>query len=154
MAVFTRPVLSLTLFFLFCCGTSLAQKIGEGDDETAQRLFSSLAGHWSCEDKFANGRSIAADVQFTLRFDGRALAFEHRDRAPNQFVTTALWGPDSQNHQLVSAGFAGTPTAPSPARFIAKNGSAQSLTLEANTLTSPPFAPNRSTYSLAGMRTN
>jgi len=107
-----------------------------------------LTGRWFCEGKFANGGPIAADLAFTLRFEGHGLQFEHRDRAPNVFVANALWGPDSKNHQLVSVGFAGTASAPSPAFFIAKTWSATSLTFEAQTLTSPPLAPNRFTYSL------
>lgn len=59
-----------------------------------------------------------------------------------------MWGPDAANHQLVSLAFAGNSLRLIPELFVAKSWSASSVTFEAETLTSPPFAPNRFTYSI------
>jgi hypothetical protein len=148
MEFLSRSLIAAALFFVSSSNANLAQTTNDSGAAEAKELFSSLAGTWSCEGTFSNGKPIASDLQFTLRLDGRSLQYEHRDRPPNNFVATALWGPDASNNQLVSTGFAGDATMLAPVLFTAKKWTAQSVTLEAQPLTSPPFAPNRFTYSL------
>jgi hypothetical protein len=145
---FLRLLVASALFFPLASDVNLAQTANGSSANEAKELFASLAGTWSCEGAFSNGKPIASDLQFTLRLDGRALQYEHRDRPPNNFVANALWGPDAANNQLVSAGFAGDAKTLAPVLFTAKKWTAQSVTFEAQALTSPPFAPNRFTYSL------
>jgi hypothetical protein len=82
---------------------------GVSDPQRATRLFASLAGHWSCSGAFADGRPLSSDITITLRADGRAVEYQHRDRPPTDFVQDALWGPDPQNKQLVSVALPGMP---------------------------------------------
>jgi hypothetical protein len=151
MEFLARSVIVAALLFMPSTNVDLAQTTNDSNDSgaaEAKELFSSLAGTWSCEGAFSNGKPIASDLEFTLRLDGRALKYEHRDRPPNNFIATALWGPDTSNHQLVSTGFAGNATTLAPVLFTAKKWTAQSLTFEAQALTAPAFAPNRFTYNL------
>jgi hypothetical protein len=148
MGLLSRSLMVLALLFLSSTNVHLAQTANDSGAAEAKELFTTLAGSWSCEGKFSSGKPIASDLQFTPRLEGRALQYEHHDRPPNNFVATALWGPDASNSQLVSVGFAGDATALAPVLLTAKKWTAQSVTLEAQALTSPPFAPNRFTYRL------
>jgi hypothetical protein len=148
MGILSRSLIVSSLLFLWSMNINLAQTTNDPGAAEAKELFTSLAGSWSCEGTFSNGKPIASDLQFTPRLDGRALQYEHHDRPPNNFVAIALWGPDASNNQLVSAGFAGDTTTLAPVLLTAKKWAAQSVTFEAQALTSPPFAPNRFTYSL------
>jgi len=121
--------------------------------EAANQLFASLAGSWSCAGSFSDGRALAANITFTLHADGRSLLYHHQDRAPNSFIQDALWGPDNTNHAVVSLAFAGNSQLLGPQLFVAYSWSPSSIVFEAKPLTSPPFAPNRFTYSLEGMKT-
>lgn len=148
MEFFARSIVAALLLFVSSTNVNLAQTTNDSGTAGAKELFSSLAGSWSCQGAFSNGKPIASDLQFTLRLDGKALQYEHRDRPPNNFVATSLWGPDASNNQLVSAGFAGDATTLAPVLFTATKWTAQSVTFAAQAFTSPPFAPNRFTYSL------
>jgi hypothetical protein len=122
----------------------------ENSPEAATRLFTALAGSWSCSGAFADGRPLAADVTFTPQAEGRSLLYRHRDRAPNSFVQDALWGPDEKNHAILSLAFAGDAKHLVPELFVANSWTATSIVFEAKPLTSPPFAPNRFTYKVEG----
>src|SRR5580765_5780458 len=104
---------------------------GTGDLLSVNRLFANLAGHWSCAGAFADGRPLSSDITITLRLDGRAVQYQHHDRAPNDFMQEALWGPDTRNNQLVSVAFAGNATALGPQLFVAKVWSERSVIFEA-----------------------
>jgi hypothetical protein len=71
-----------------------------------------------------------------------------RDRAPNDFVEEALWGPDAKNNAIVSVAFAGNAKGLAPQLLVAKTWSDRSVVFEARPLTSPPFAANRFTYTI------
>jgi len=118
----------------------------------AADLFAALRGGWSCTGALANGRPLAADLSFTPAMDGRLLRFRHADRAPSSYVQEATWGASPTRHEIVSLAYAaGTATAaPEPALFVAREWTAHSLTLVADTLQSPPWAPNRFAYTVAG----
>jgi len=118
----------------------------------AADLFAALRGGWSCTGALANGRPLAADLSFTPSMDGKLLRFRHADRAPSSYVQEATWGASPTRHEIVSLAYAaGTATAaPEPALFVAREWTAHSLTLVADTLQSPPWAPNRFTYTVAG----
>jgi hypothetical protein len=147
-----RSLIAAMLFFTPLPNLKLAQTTNNAGASETKELFSSLAGSWSCEGTFSNGKPIASDLQFTPRLDGRTLQYEHRDRPPNNFVATAFWGPDASNNQLVSTGFAGDATTLAPVLFTAKKWTAQSVRFEAQSLTSPPFAPNRFTYTFEKLK--
>jgi hypothetical protein len=121
---------------------------GTVDLLSVNRLFANVAGRWSCAGAFADGRPLSSDITITLRVDGRAVQYQHHDRAPNDFTQEALWGPDTQNNQIVSVAFAGNATALGPQLLVAKVWSERSVVFEARSLTSPPFAPNRFTYTI------
>lgn len=143
-----KQILSIAILIVLCLRAAGGQADSTNDEASAKQLFAKFAGSWSCSGKFADGRPLASDIVMTLRMDGRSLRYEHRDRAPNNFVQEATWGPDAANHQLVSLAFAGNSQRLIPELFVAKSWSAASVTFEAETLTSPPFAPNRFTYSI------
>jgi hypothetical protein len=120
---------------------------------SGRELFTALAGQWACAGSFADGRPLAADLTFTRRNEGRSLAYHHADRAPNTFIQDATWGPDAPNDAIVSLAFAGNESTLGPQLFVAKEWSASKIVLVAQTLTSPPFRPNRFTYTLTDAKT-
>ena len=113
-----------------------------------RELFAALAGEWSCSGAFADGRPLTSDLSFSPRNGGRSLAYHHADRAPNSFIQDATWGPDTANDAIVSLAFAGNQATLGPQLFVAKDWSASRIVLVAQALTSPPFRPNRFTYSV------
>jgi len=115
----------------------------------AATLFGNVGGWWSCAGGFARGAPLAADLTFTPVADRRALTFLHTDRAPNVYWQSATWSLDA-NGRIVSMAMAGSMKGHTgaPALFIASNWSERSVTLVADTVKSPPFAPNQFTYSL------
>jgi len=118
--------------------------------DSAMALFKALAGHWSCNGGFARGGSLAADLTFTPAMDGHALSFEHVDRVPGSYWQSSTWAVEAKTGRIVSAGAAGSTKdhTGAPTLFVAKAWSPTSVTLEADTIKAPPFAPNRFTYSL------
>jgi len=48
------------------------------------------------------GARIAADLTFTLSLDSCWLVYEHRDRLPNRYKATSMWGMDAQTGELVA----------------------------------------------------
>jgi hypothetical protein len=59
-----------------------------------------FAGKWSCEGAFANGRPLAADLEFTPMLAGRWLEYHHKDRPPGRYEARALWGPAQRDTGL------------------------------------------------------
>jgi hypothetical protein len=118
----------------------------------AAQLFAALRGRWSCAGGFANGRALAADLSFTPAMNGKLLRFRDADHAPSSYVQEATGGLSAARHQIVSLAFAaGSKNAPpEPALYVARSWTARSLTLVADTLESPPWAPNRFTYTVNG----
>jgi hypothetical protein len=60
-------------------------------DTALERFF---IGHWAGKGEFSNGKPIEADVVFRLDLDSSWLVYEHRDRAPNDYRATSMWGVD------------------------------------------------------------
>lgn len=60
-------------------------------DTGLERFF---IGHWAGKGEFSNGKPIEADVVFRLDLDSSWLVYEHRDRAPNDYRATSMWGVD------------------------------------------------------------
>ena len=118
----------------------------------ARSLFGALAGDWSCQGAFANGRPLASRLRFTPTLDARALSYEHRDAAPSTFVHKATWLLDASSHRMVSLAAAGTQGTGdlTASLFSAQLWTATSVTLTADTLVVAPWAPNRFTYTLPG----
>lgn len=121
----------------------------------ASTLFASLAGRWSCTGGFGRGGALQADLTFMLVAGGRALAFQHVDRSPSVYWQSATWGLESGTDRIVSLAMAGSMKAGAgtPSMFVASRWSATSLTLVADTLKAPPFAPNQFTYTVSGANT-
>lgn len=137
-------------FVLLGRGGASGQQIGTSAD-TAGKLFRALDGRWNCEGGFSRGGALAADLSFTLTPDGRAMWFEHLDRAPNVYWQRAIWALDSARG-IVSLGVAGSTKQRTgrSAFFVARAWSTNAVTLVADTIKAPPFAPNRFTYSTTG----
>lgn len=57
-------------------------------------LLHFFAGHWTGKGEFAGGRAIEAEVDFALSLDSCWIVYEHRDRAPNSYKATSMWGSD------------------------------------------------------------
>jgi hypothetical protein len=91
-----RIVLGTLLSALVVVRVAFAGQISNptADSPSAIRLFANLVGHWPCSGAFADGRPLASDIIINPRADGRAVQYQHHDRAPNDFVQEALWGPD------------------------------------------------------------
>jgi hypothetical protein len=134
--------------FLMCAAAAASQSNRVPDLAEVKPLFAAVTGDWSCTGAFADGRPLAADLSFVADLNGRIVRYIHRDQPPNGFVEEAMWGPDAAHAQLVSIAFLGNTAGLSPALFVAKTWSARSVVFESATLTSPPFAPNRFTYTV------
>jgi hypothetical protein len=121
------------------------------DSAAVGRLFAAVAGKWSCEGGFPNGRKLAADLQFTPGVDGRIITFEHVDRAPGAYWQRSTWGYDAKAGRVTSLAMTGSTKDKSsiPAMFTSRAWTESSITLDADTLRTPPFAPNRFTYSVS-----
>jgi len=59
-----------------------------------------FSGNWSGEGKFAGGKSITADVTFSISLDSCWLMYTHTDKSPGQYKATSMWGVDKDG-QLV-----------------------------------------------------
>jgi len=146
--------LSLPTLVVLIAATSAGAQAPPVADSIATRasaLFGHLSGRWSCAGGFARGGPLEADLTFTSVADGRALTFVHADRPPNIYWQSASWSLDDAG-RIVSLSVAGsskirTGTA---SLFIATAWNESSLTLVADTVKTPPFAPNQFTYSLTG----
>jgi hypothetical protein len=149
------PLCALALVTVVAALPAAAPEEGTGratsPDSTAAALFAALAGPWACAGAFADGRPLAADLLFEPALDGRALRYRHVDRPPNTFAHEATWAFDAPAGHLISLAFAAMGDAPaSPALFVAEAWTETSITLVADTLRAPPWAPNRFTYTLDG----
>lgn len=115
---------------------------------TSARLFERLAGNWSCKGGFSRGGALEADLAFSPGLGGSIVSFEHVDRTPSVYWQRSTWAVDAKLPRVVSAGVAGSKKDASgaPAAFFSTALSDTSITLQADTLGSPPFAPNRFTY--------
>jgi hypothetical protein len=112
------------------------------------RLFARLGGKWSCKGGFARGGALEADLAFTPALGGNVMSFEHVDRAPGVYWQHTTWAIDAKLPKIVSVGIAGSQKDMSgaPAGFSSTALSDTSITLQADTLATPPFATNRFTY--------
>ena len=61
-------------------------------DKAMSRFF---VGNWSGAGKLANGKTIEADVTFTIATDSSCLISMYADRAPNAFKAAAVFGVDN-----------------------------------------------------------
>ena len=115
---------------------------------TSERLFARVAGKWSCKGGFSRGGSLEADLAFSPDLGGKIVSFEHVDRAPSIYWQRGTWAVDAKLARVTSAGIAGSTKDASgvPAAFFSTALSDTSITLQADTLGSPPFTPNRFTY--------
>ncbi len=142
----------LPTFFLAFAAASVGAQAPPVADSIAARasaLFAHFSGRWSCVGGFARGGSLQADLTFSSVADGRALMFVHADRPPNTYWQSASWSLDDAG-RIVSLAVAGSTKSRTgtPSLFIATAWNENSLTLVADTVKSPPFAPNQFTYSL------
>ena len=62
-------------------------------------------GTWTGEGEFANGKKIAATLQFKLTLDSSWLSSEHTDLPPNRFKAISMWGVDRQTGQFLAYTF-------------------------------------------------
>jgi hypothetical protein len=70
-------------------------------DPAAASLLNGLQGSWTGEGKFASGKRIASDVTFSIGQDSCWLKQDHRDRPPNKYLATSLWGIDKSTNNLL-----------------------------------------------------
>lgn len=142
-----RPIAAVALIAM--AATAGAQTT---DSAAVGRLFTRVTGKWSCEGGFPNGRKLAADLEFTSGRDDRVLTFEHVDREPGAYWQRSTWGYDAKANRIVSLAMTGSTKDRSslPAMFTSREWTDSSITLDADTLKTPPFAPNRFRYSLRG----
>ena len=112
------------------------------------RLFARLSGKWSCRGGFPRGGALEADLAFTPGLGGNIVSFEHIDRAPGVYWQRSTWAVDAKLPKTVSVGVAGSQKDMSGAAagFSSTALSDTSITLQADTLATPPFATNRFTY--------
>jgi hypothetical protein len=61
-----------------------------------------FAGDWDCAGAFSNGRSIAADVSFAPRLDGKWLEYRHTDRAPGRYKVIGYIGTDAATGNVLA----------------------------------------------------
>ena len=90
------------LVFVFVIASALACCGQENKSDSAIAKF--FTGNWSCAGKFASGKTIEADVNFTPELDGKWLLYRHTDRPPGPFKALSLWGVDQISGNLVSYG--------------------------------------------------
>jgi hypothetical protein len=91
---------------------------------------------------------LEADLAFSPGLGGKIVSFEHVDRAPSIYWQRGTWAVDAKLARVASAGVAGSTKDASgvPTAFFSTTLSDTSITLQADTLGSPPFSPNRFTY--------
>jgi hypothetical protein len=114
-------------------------------------LFQALAGHWGCNGGFRDGRKLASDLTFEPVQTGRALRFSHVDRAPGNYWQEATWAFDAKGSRVLSLSMTGSTLNgnASPTMFSGHEWSDREITLNADSLNGPPWAPNRFTYTAA-----
>jgi len=112
------------------------------------RLFARFSGRWSCKGGFARGGALEADLAFSPGLGGNIVSFEHVDRAPGAYWQRSTWAVDAKLPRVVSVGIAGSQKGATGAAvaFFSTGLNDTSITLQADTLGSPPFATNRFTY--------
>ena len=149
-------VAAFTAFAMSLVASPLRAQTSTVHDSLSARavsLFERISGHWSCSGGFSRGGSLESDMSFTPILDGRVLFYTHTDRAPNAFWESATWSLDASGRIVSMAMVGSTKTrVGAPALFIATSWSPSTITLVADTVKTPPFAPNQFTYSLAGDR--
>jgi hypothetical protein len=120
--------------------------------DSVAALFKALAGHWSCNGGFPHGGALAADLTFTPVAGDYAIDFRHVDRAPGIYWQNSTWAFDGKSGRVVSTGMSGSQKdrAGAASMFTASRWSPTSITLDADTVKAPPFAPNRFTYAVGG----
>lgn len=74
----------------------------EGSKRPDTAMLNFFVGKWSGEGAFANGSKIAADLTFSLSLDSCWLVYEHRDRSPNSYKATSMWGVDARSGEFVA----------------------------------------------------
>jgi hypothetical protein len=118
--------------------------------DSATTLFRNLSGRWSCAGGFGRGGALAADLTFTAIMSAHALSFEHIDRAPSTYWQRSTWSVDARTGGIVAAGIAGSTRAytGSPTLFVAPAWGTTRIVLNADTIKTPPFVPNRFTYAV------
>jgi len=82
----------LILLFLFCVGVTTIQAQSKRVDKDMASFFT---GTWSGTGQFANGKTIEADVTFTVATDSSCLISMYADRAPNRYKASAVFGIES-----------------------------------------------------------
>jgi hypothetical protein len=114
-----------------------------------RKLFEFLEGTWQCKGAFADGTQLQSGLEFTSIMDGRALLYEHRDRPPNTYQSTAIWTVEASSQTLTSLATVTVgkdSTMATPLVFVGKQWTDRSMILTADTLHAPPFKPNRFIY--------
>ena len=150
-----RRLTSIALALLLTPFVVRAQERADSVQAAARTLFSSLAGQWSCQGGFPSGRSLSADLRFEPLLGGRALGFEHVDRAPGLYWQRSTWAADSKTRGIVSSALTGSQKDPIvvPALFVSTSWTTNRIELDADTVKKPPFTPNRFTYTVDSGRT-
>lgn len=85
--------------YLSVCLTASSQEEPKRPDTAMLNFF---VGKWSGEGAFANGNKIAADLTFSLSLDSSWLVYEHRDKLPNSYKATSMWGVDAQTGEFLA----------------------------------------------------
>src|ERR1700744_540406 len=95
MMIKTLKMLMLLLLCLATFSTVHAQS--SHADKDMAKFF---VGSWSGAGKLANGKTIEADVTFTLATDSSCLISMYADRAPNVFKAAAVFGVDDMTRKF------------------------------------------------------
>jgi hypothetical protein len=82
----------LTLLLLLFMGVNTIHAQSKRVDKDMTSFFK---GTWSGTGQFANGKTIEADVTFTVATDSSCLISMYADRAPNRYKASAVFGIDS-----------------------------------------------------------
>jgi hypothetical protein len=85
-----NKLLKTGLLLLVCMATFSAVHAQSSRADNDMSKF--LVGTWSGTGKLANGKTIEADVAFTLATDSSCLISIYADRAPNVFRSEATFG--------------------------------------------------------------
>jgi len=64
-----------------------------------------FVGHWRCEGRFANGKSIRSSELFTVELGGRWLHMRHADDPPNRYLADSWWGYDKAAKHFTATTF-------------------------------------------------
>jgi hypothetical protein len=117
-------------------------------DAQLRTLSRILVGRWSCQGHFADGRSISSTESFEPLPEGRWMLQEHSDDAPFDYRAHSLWGWNDDLRRFtvtIFDNFGGQRL------FTSPGWQRDALTLEAQTLLTPPARQERFLYrTLAG----